>query len=53
MISEEDDLPDAIARLLARKPDPNALSQAVRARFDQETFHAQVGMALGRLVQAT
>jgi phosphatidyl-myo-inositol dimannoside synthase len=53
LISEEDDLPDAIARLLAKKPDPNALSQAVRARFGQETFYAQVGMTLGRLVRAT
>jgi phosphatidylinositol alpha-1,6-mannosyltransferase len=53
LISEEDDLPDAIARLLATKPDPNALSQAVRARFGQETFYAQVGMTLGRLVQTT
>jgi phosphatidylinositol alpha-1,6-mannosyltransferase len=53
LISEEDDLPDAIARLLAEKPDRNALSQAVRARFGQEKFYAQVGMALGRLVQAT
>jgi phosphatidylinositol alpha-1,6-mannosyltransferase len=52
LISEEDDLPDAIARLLAKKPDRNALSQAARTRFGQEAFYAQVGTALGRLVQA-
>jgi phosphatidylinositol alpha-1,6-mannosyltransferase len=54
VISEENDLPDAIARLVAKpKPNPNALSQAVRARFGREAFHVQVGMALGRLVQLT
>jgi phosphatidylinositol alpha-1,6-mannosyltransferase len=53
LISEVDDLPDAIARILAEKPDRNALSRAVRARFGQEKFYAQVGMVLGRLVQAT
>ena len=53
MISDQDDRPDAIVRLLAEKPDRNALSQAVRARFGQETFYAQVGMTLGRLVQTT
>ena len=52
VISEEDDLPGAIARLLAKKPDRNALSQAARTRFGQEAFYAQVGTALGRLVQA-
>jgi phosphatidylinositol alpha-1,6-mannosyltransferase len=52
LISEEDDLPGAIARLLAKpKPEPNALSQAVRARFDRELFQAQVSMALEKLAQ--
>lgn len=51
-ISEEDDLSAAIARLLAApRPDPETLSQAVRARFGREVFYAQVGMALERLVQ--
>ena len=49
-VSEKGDLPDAIARLLAEpKPDPNALSQAMRARFGREVFEAQVGMAIQRL----
>jgi phosphatidylinositol alpha-1,6-mannosyltransferase len=53
VISEEDDLPGAIARLVAKpKPDPKSLSRAVRARFGREVFHAQVGMALERLAQA-
>jgi phosphatidylinositol alpha-1,6-mannosyltransferase len=52
VISEKSDLPSAIARLLAKpKPDANALSQAVRARFGREVFQAQVGMALERLAQ--
>ena len=50
LISEEDDLPDAIARFLAKKPDPTALSQAVRARFGREVFQAQVNLALQRLL---
>ena len=51
-VSEKGDLPDAIARLLAEpKPDPNALSQAMRARFGREVFEAQVGMAIERLAQ--
>jgi phosphatidylinositol alpha-1,6-mannosyltransferase len=50
IISEENDLPGAIAQLLAKpKPDPNALSQAVRARFGREVFQAQVGKALESL----
>jgi phosphatidylinositol alpha-1,6-mannosyltransferase len=52
LISEENELPGAIARLVAKsKADPNALSEAVRARFGWEVFHAQVGMALERLLQ--
>jgi phosphatidylinositol alpha-1,6-mannosyltransferase len=52
VISKEDDLLDAIARLVTKpKPDANALSQAVRARFGREVFQAQVSMALERLVQ--
>jgi phosphatidylinositol alpha-1,6-mannosyltransferase len=51
LISEEDDLPDAIARFLAKKPDPTALSQAVRARFGRDVLQAQVNLALQRLLQ--
>jgi phosphatidylinositol alpha-1,6-mannosyltransferase len=51
LISGEDGLPDAITRLLAKKPDPTALSQAVRARFGREVFQAQVNLALQRLLQ--
>jgi phosphatidylinositol alpha-1,6-mannosyltransferase len=52
VISEENELPGAIARLLAKpKPDPTALSQAVRARFGREVFQAQVSVALERLLQ--
>jgi len=51
-ISEEDDLPTAIARLLAApRPNPQTLSEAVRARFGREVFRAQVDMAFERLVQ--
>jgi phosphatidyl-myo-inositol dimannoside synthase len=51
-LSEEDDLPAAVARLLALpKPDPVALSQAVRARFGRPVFRSQLGMALGRLCE--
>jgi phosphatidylinositol alpha-1,6-mannosyltransferase len=50
-VAEEDDLPAAIARLLATpQPDPVALSQAARARFGPEAFRARVGMALERLL---
>jgi phosphatidylinositol alpha-1,6-mannosyltransferase len=46
-VSEESDLPGAIARLLGQpKPDPNALSQAVRARFGRTIFRAQLNMAI-------
>ena len=48
----EHDLPAAIARLLAMpKPDPDALSRAVHARFGRESFRAQVGRAFDRLLQ--
>jgi phosphatidylinositol alpha-1,6-mannosyltransferase len=51
-LSEEDDLPAAIARLLSTpKPDPVALSQAVRARFGPAAFRARVGMAFERLLE--
>jgi hypothetical protein len=40
--AEEEDLPDAIARLLAApKPDAVALSQAVRARFGPALLHRE------------
>ena len=49
----EDELPDAIARLLAApKPDPHALAAAARARFGRETFAAGVRAALNRLMEA-
>jgi phosphatidyl-myo-inositol dimannoside synthase len=51
LISEDNELPDTIARLLDKpKPDPNALSQAVRARFGREVFQAQVGITLARVM---
>jgi phosphatidylinositol alpha-1,6-mannosyltransferase len=51
-LSEEDDLPAAIARLLvASKPDPVALSAAARARFGSAAFRVQVGVAFDRLLQ--
>jgi phosphatidylinositol alpha-1,6-mannosyltransferase len=51
LISAENDLPSAIARLLAKpERDADTLSKAVRARFGREVFYAQVGMALERLV---
>jgi phosphatidylinositol alpha-1,6-mannosyltransferase len=47
----EDDLPDAVARLLAApKPDPHALAAAARARFGRERFAASVHAALDRLM---
>jgi phosphatidyl-myo-inositol dimannoside synthase len=52
-LSAEDDLPAAIARLLALpKPDPEALSQAVRARFGPASFRAQLGLAFDRLFES-
>jgi phosphatidyl-myo-inositol dimannoside synthase len=49
VVSEGEDLGAAIARLLAvPKPDPDALSQTVRARFGRAPFRAQLGMVLGR-----
>jgi hypothetical protein len=33
------------------RPDPNVLSQTMRARFGREVFGAQVGMAIERLAQ--
>jgi phosphatidyl-myo-inositol dimannoside synthase len=51
-VAMEVELPAAIGRLLATpKPDPVALSQAVRARFGPEAFRARVGMALERLLE--
>jgi phosphatidylinositol alpha-1,6-mannosyltransferase len=47
----EDDLPDAIARLLAApKPDSSTLAAAARTRFGRETFAAGVYAALNRLM---
>ena len=52
VVAQEDDLPAAITRLLAMpKPDPDTLSQAVRARFGRPVFRAQLGLALGRLLE--
>jgi phosphatidylinositol alpha-1,6-mannosyltransferase len=52
VVAEEDDLPAAIARLLAMpKPDLDALSQGVRARFGRPVFRSQAGLALGRLLE--
>jgi phosphatidylinositol alpha-1,6-mannosyltransferase len=49
-VTGQDDLAAAIARLLdTRKPDPDALSRAVHARFGRVVFGAQVGMAIERL----
>jgi len=46
----EHDLPAALARLLAMpRPDREALSLAVRARFDREPFRAQLVIAFDRL----
>ena len=51
-VSAEQNLPAAIARLLAApKPNPGALSQAVRARFGPAAFRARVGMAFDRLFE--
>ncbi len=51
-VVSENDLPAAIARLLAMpKPDPDALSRAVHARFGRAVFRSQVGMAFDRLLQ--
>jgi phosphatidyl-myo-inositol dimannoside synthase len=53
VVAEEDDLPAAIARLLALpKPDPEALSQAVRVRFGPAAFRAQLGLAFDRLFES-
>jgi phosphatidylinositol alpha-1,6-mannosyltransferase len=50
-VSEQDDLPAAIDRLLAEpKPNPFALSRAVHARFGRAIFGARVGMAFDRLL---
>jgi len=47
-----DDLSATIGRLLAApRPDPDALSEAVRGRFGHAVFRAQVGMALDRLLR--
>jgi phosphatidylinositol alpha-1,6-mannosyltransferase len=49
----EDELPDAIARLLnTPQPDSHALAAAARARFGRETFAAGVRAALNRLMEA-
>ncbi|HJU15266.1 MAG TPA: glycosyltransferase family 4 protein [Stellaceae bacterium] len=51
-VSEGDDLTAAIARLLAEpKPDPDALSRAVRARFGRAIFRAQLDLVIERLLQ--
>jgi phosphatidyl-myo-inositol dimannoside synthase len=47
----EDDLKDAIARLLAApKPDSSTLAAAARTRFGRETFAASVYAAFNRLM---
>lgn len=49
----EDELPAVIARLLAApRPDPEALSHAVHARFGRPVFRAQLAMAFDRIRQA-
>jgi phosphatidylinositol alpha-1,6-mannosyltransferase len=49
----EDDLPHAIARLLATpRPDSHALAAAARARFGRETFAIGVRAVLNRLMEA-
>jgi phosphatidylinositol alpha-1,6-mannosyltransferase len=49
----EDELPDAIARLLnTPQLDSHALAAAARARFGRETFAAGVRAALNRLMEA-
>jgi phosphatidylinositol alpha-1,6-mannosyltransferase len=51
-VVSEDDLSDAIARLLAMpSPASDALSRAARARFGREAFRAQLGMVFDRLFQ--
>jgi len=53
-ISEDEDLPTAISRLLDRPtPDPTALSLAVRARFGRPVFRSQLDMVLDRALQPT
>jgi len=53
-VSNENDLLPALARLLdTPTPDPNALSQAVHARFGRQVFHAQLEMVLRRVLEAT
>jgi phosphatidyl-myo-inositol dimannoside synthase len=51
VVAEEDDLPAAIARLLNLPTNPDALSQAVRARFGRPVFRSQLGLAFGRLLE--
>ena len=48
-----DDIPNAVARLLQMpRPDTNALSKAVRARFGHTVFRMQPGSAFDRLLPA-
>lgn len=52
LVSEKDDLAAAITRHLATpKPNPDALSEAVRRRFGRAVFRAQVSMAFDRLLR--
>jgi phosphatidyl-myo-inositol dimannoside synthase len=51
VIAEGDDFPAAVARLLeAPRPDPVALSKAVRDRFGPAAFRAQLSVAFDRLL---
>lgn len=51
MLSQDDDFAAAVARFLsAPKPDPDALSRAVRHRFGREVFQAQVSQILDRFL---
>jgi phosphatidyl-myo-inositol dimannoside synthase len=51
-VSEGENLAAAIAQLLAApKPDPVALSHAVRARFGRTVFRPQVGIRFDRLFE--
>jgi hypothetical protein len=53
VVAKADDLPAAIARLLALpKPDPEALSQAVHVRFGPTAFRARLGLTYDQLFKS-
>jgi hypothetical protein len=48
-----EEFPTATARVLAApKPDPRALSDAVRARFGRDIFRRRIGAVLDRVLAA-